>query len=149
MNYITDPDLVPDWEPNLDRDTYKVIIAGSRDYDDYHHLSTACDFLLSDLYPDARIEIVSGTARGADKLGERYAKERGYLLTRFPADWNMHGRSAGHLRNRDMAEYADALIAFPVGKSPGTRNMIKQARQLDLHVDYANTHSPCLKGMQS
>lgn len=140
MNYITDPDL--------DRDTYKVIIAGSRDYDDYHHLSKACDYLLSALYERARIEIVSGTARGADKLGELYANERGYLLTRFPADWNTHGRSAGYLRNRKMAEYADALIAFPIGKSPGTRDMIRQARQLDLHVDYANHNSPTLKGIE-
>ena len=145
MNDI--PDI--DWYPNGDRDLYKVIIAGSREYDDYHHLSTACDFLLSDVSPDLRIEIVSGAARGADTLGELYAKERGYLLTRFPADWDTYGRSAGPLRNREMAEYADALIAFPIGKSPGTRDMIRQARQLDLHVDYANHNSPALKGMQS
>jgi hypothetical protein len=149
MNYTTDPDLVPDWDAGGDRDLYKVIIAGSREYDDYHHLSTACDFLLSDVSPDLRIEIVSGAARGADKLGELYAKERGFLLTIFPANWVVNGRSAGPLRNREMAEYADALIAFPIGKSPGTRDMIRQARQLDLHVDYANHNSPALKGMQS
>jgi len=149
MNYTTDPDLVPDWDAGGDRDLYKVIIAGSRKYDDYHHLSTACDFLLSDVSPDLRIEIVSGGAPGADTLGEKYAYERGYSITRFPADWEVYGRAAGPIRNREMAEYADALIAFPVGKSPGTRDMIRQARQLDLHVDYANHNSPALKGMQS
>lgn len=125
---------------------YRVIIAGSREYDDYHHLAKACDFLLKNV-SHPRIEIVSGATRGADTLGERYAKERGHLLTRFPADWDTHGRSAGPLRNRKMAEYANALIAFPIGKSAGTRNMIQQARQLGLDINYGTKHSPSLKEM--
>lgn len=127
---------------------YKVIIAGSREYHDYHHLSMACDFILKEL-SDVPIEIVSGGAPGADTLGEKYAYERGYSITRFPADWEVYGRAAGPIRNREMAEYADALIAFPVGKSPGTRNMIKQARELELNVDYGTENSLSLKGMHS
>lgn len=142
MNDI--PDI--DWYPNGDEEPYRVIIAGSREYDDYHHLAKACDFLLKDVVAP-RIEIVSGAARGADTLGERYAEERGHLLTRFPADWDTYGRSAGHIRNREMAEYADYLIAFPLGKSAGTRNMIQQARQLGLDLDYGTKHSLSLKEM--
>lgn len=71
--------------------------------------------------------IVSGGARGADKLGEVYAKDNGYNLRIFPADWNTHGYKAGFLRNEEMAEYADALAAFWDGKSRGTKHMISTA----------------------
>jgi len=77
---------------------------------------------------------VSGTARGADQLGERYAKERGYFIQRFPADWNAYGKAAGYIRNRKMAEYADALIAFWDGKSRGTLNMISLAKECGLQI---------------
>ena len=70
--------------------TYKVIIAGSREFDNYERLRVICDHLLGRGQggtPVPNIEIVSGTARGADRLGERYARERGFSLKRFPADW--------------------------------------------------------------
>lgn len=63
----------------------KVIIAGGRTFLDYTLLCNICDQFLSQAED---IEIVSGTATGADKLGEQYATERGYQVTRFPADWN-------------------------------------------------------------
>lgn len=113
--------------------SFKVIIAGSRDYSDYKELKQRCDFLLSKVQPHS-VEIVSGGARGADSLGERYASERGYSCTRFPAQWHKFGRSAGYKRNLQMAEYADALIAFPLGKSVGTRHMIKTAKDHKLRV---------------
>jgi hypothetical protein len=109
----------------------KVIIAGSRKFNNYDELCCTCDFLLQN---KNEIEIVSGTANGADKLGEVYAKERKYKITRFPADWNKHGKSAGVIRNKEMAEYSDALIAFWDGKSRGTKHMIDLARSMDLKV---------------
>lgn len=78
--------------------------------------------------------IVSGTARGADQLGERYAERRGYTVERCPADWENYGRSAGMARNKNMAARSDALIAFWDGKSPGTKNMINLARERGLKV---------------
>jgi len=104
----------------------KVIIAGGRDFDDYEKLRSYCDYLLQN---KDNIEIVSGTARGADKLGEHYAAERGYPVKRFPADWGSHGKSAGYLRNEEMADYADALIAFWDGESRGTQHMIDIAKK--------------------
>ena len=121
---------------------FKVIIAGSREFNDFTLLKNRCDFLLS--MRDEQIEIVSGCARGADTLGEWYAKERGYSVAKFPADWDRFGKAAGFIRNGEMAEYADALIAFPIGRSPGTRNMIKQARDKELLVRYGT--NPNLKG---
>ena len=113
----------------------KIIIAGTRTFTNYQKLKQTCDCFLQD---QNNIEIVSGACRGADKLGEQYAKERGYKLTQFPADWKIFGRAAGPKRNEQMANYADALIAFWDGKSKGTLNMIKLANQNKLSVTLIN-----------
>ena len=110
----------------------KIIIAGSRTFTDYKKLCEVCDQILQD---QNNIEIVSGAYyRGADKLGEKYATEKGLKLTKFPADWKRFGRAAGPKRNEQMANYADALVAFWDGKSRGTKNMIDLAEQLGLHL---------------
>ena len=109
----------------------KVIIAGGRSFDDYAKLCEYCDYILQN---KTEVEIVSGTARGADKLGERYAKERGYSIKRFPADWVKHKKSAGYKRNAQMADYADGLIAFWDEESRGTMHMINLAREKGLKV---------------
>jgi len=109
----------------------KVIIAGSRDFNDYDLLCRKADKILS---KQNEIEIVSGTAKGADKLGERYAEERGYPVKRFPADWGTHGKRAGYIRNEEMAIYADGLIAFWNEQSKGTKHMIDLAELHKLKV---------------
>jgi hypothetical protein len=107
----------------------KVIIAGGRDFDDYHRLCKVCDEILKKY---SNIEIVSGAYKGADLLGEKYAAERNYFIKQFPADWRRYGKSAGQKRNTVMANYADILIAFWDGKSKGTKNMIDLATQAGL-----------------
>jgi hypothetical protein len=109
----------------------KVIIAGGRTFNDYDLLCQNCDKTLS---LQNEIEIVSGTANGADKLGEKYANEKGYPIKQFPADWDKYGKSAGYKRNEEMAKYADALIAFWDGKSKGTKHMIDLAKRYELKV---------------
>lgn len=109
----------------------KVIIAGGRNFNDYEKLCQFCDNALS---KQTEIEIVSGTANGADKLGEKYANDKGYPIKQFPADWDKYGKSAGYIRNAQMAEYADALIAFWDGKSRGTKHMIDLAKRANLKV---------------
>lgn len=108
---------------------FRVIIAGSRDFDDFGTLCRVCDHMLSKRHP---IEVVCGMAKGADLLGKRYADERGHLVAEFPADWKSFGKSAGMIRNMRMAEYSDALIAFWDGSSRGTKNMIELAKGLGL-----------------
>ena len=108
-----------------------VIIAGGRDFCDDELLKEKCDHFLSGF---VGIEIVSGAASGADLLGERYAADHGYPVTRFPADWGKYGRGAGPKRNVQMAEYSDALIAFWDSKSSGTKNMIETAKKRGLAV---------------
>ena len=107
----------------------KLIIAGGRNFTNYQKLTETCDTILRD---QTNIEIVSGTSKGADQLGEKYAKQKGYKLTKFPADWNKFGKAAGPIRNQQMANYANALIAFWDGKSKGTKNMIVRARSSKL-----------------
>ena len=109
----------------------KIIIAGSRGFEDYKTLCKVCD---KTLRRQTEIEIVSGTASGADTLGEKYAKERGHTLKRFPAQWRLHGRSAGYIRNSEMADYSDGLIAFWDGESRGTKHMINLAQSANLKV---------------
>ena len=111
----------------------KVIIAGGRDFDDFDLLCDKCDNILSE-QPQGTVEIVSGTAKGADKLGEQFAIERRYGIKTFPAHWEKHGKSAGYIRNREMGEYADALIAFWDGESKGTKHMIDIAEELELKI---------------
>lgn len=105
----------------------KLIVAGSRTFTNYHFLKTK----LRKLNPS---EIVSGTARGADQLGEQFAKEHQLPIKRFPADWENQGRTAGFMRNIKMALYADALAAFWDGHSRGTKHMIETAREQGLKV---------------
>lgn len=110
----------------------KVIIAGGRSFNNYNLLYIECNNYL-DSYSD--IEIVSGCANGADRLGERYALEKGYSITKFPANWNAFGKSAGYIRNEEMAKYADILIAFWDGDSKGTKHMINLAEKYKLKVN--------------
>jgi len=114
----------------------RTIIAGSRGISDVRLVKEAVeksDFLIT--------EIVSGHARGVDKAGERYAESADIDLVIFPANWNKHGYSAGHIRNERMARYAIAdesrpggLIAIWDGVSRGTKNMIDTANRLGLKV---------------
>ena len=113
----------------------KVIIAGSRGFSDFQLLYAKCEEVLAN---STDVEIVSGTAKGADKMGEHYASLRGFGVKLFPADWNKHGKAAGYLRNKEMADYADVLIAFWDGESRGTQHMVNLAKERNLAVHIIN-----------
>ena len=116
----------------------KCIIAGSRTFNDYALLKKILAGFFSTMDPKD-VEIVSGTARGADQLGERYAKEHSLTVQRFHAEWNRYGRSAGYRRNEVMAQYATHLIAFWDGESRGTKHMIDLAKKANLSVYVVKT----------
>lgn len=100
----------------------KLIIAGSRTIGS---VSVITDALFAAGYmPEAVTEIVSGGARGVDMLGEEVAARFSIPVKRFPANWDALGKSAGYVRNAEMAAYADALLAVWDGKSKGTNHMI-------------------------
>ena len=107
----------------------KTIIAGSRSFDDIKLVYRA--IAESDFYIT---EVVSGTANGIDKLGEEYARNFRLKVKRFPAMWDIYGKSAGYIRNVQMAEYSDALVAVWDGVSKGTKHMIDIAKAKGLKV---------------
>ena len=116
----------------------KIVIAGSRGFEDYTFMK---NFLDNVIQIDADTEIVSGAARGADRLGELYARENKLECSQFPADWNKYGKSAGYRRNTEMAEYADGAIVFWDGESHGSIHEFNENKRLGkpcLLVNYVN-----------
>lgn len=104
----------------------KLIIAGSRGFRDYDRLEKeTLQFLKKHKHRGEEVEIISGRARGADRLGERFANRFGLRIIQMPADWTKHGRAAGMIRNRAMADAATHALLFWNGVSPGTQGMKK------------------------
>lgn len=103
----------------------KVIIAGSRTITDR-------ELVIREVWklPFEITEVVSGGARGVDAIGEWIAEIVTIPVCRFPADWDKHGKAAGPIRNKQMAEYADAAIVIWDGKSRGSKNMIETMKKL-------------------
>lgn len=106
----------------------KVIVAGGRHFSDYELLKSKLLFFFQN-YDLKDIEIVSGTAKGADTLGERFAREFGCGIKRFVPDWDTYGNGAGYRRNAEMGNYADACVCFWDGESRGTMHMINIAKK--------------------
>ena len=115
----------------------RIVIAGSRGFEDYELLEQTLDHIL-DEQTDS-IELVSGHAKGADLLAERYAKENGLPIHIIKPDWKAYGRAAGPIRNRQMLDYAmdesPLVVAFWGGKSKGTKNTIDTAKSLGIPVE--------------
>lgn len=104
----------------------RTIVAGSRGIYGFRALRLVDEAIAE--APWQPTVIISGTARGVGLAGEQWAKDNGVPVERFPADWNRYGRKAGPLRNVQMADSADAMIAIWDGQSAGTKHMIEQAR---------------------
>ena len=111
----------------------KVIIAGGREFDDINYMGHALGRVLALKAP---YTIISGGARGADQLGEDWAERRMIPVEQFIPNWDTHGKKAGYLRNADMADEGDILVAFWDGESKGTKSMISLAlrKGLEVHV---------------
>lgn len=114
---------------DCDRETKKVIVAGSRSFKDYDLLCKRLDYYFSNITPI----IICGEARGADTLGKKYAEEHNCLIESYPADWSK-GKNAGYIRNEKMAEVADFAVCFWDGKSKGTEHMINIMKKLNKPV---------------
>jgi hypothetical protein len=110
------------------KSSMKLIISGSRGFDDYELLCKKAEQVNENV--DEITEVVCGGAKGADMLGKKWADENSIPVKLMPANWAKHGKAAGPIRNREMAEYADALLVFWDGESPGTKNMITTMMEL-------------------
>lgn len=105
----------------------KVIIAGSRTFNDLEMVEEVMKE-----FPDVS-EVVCGCAAGADECGRQWADRHRIMVTPFPAEWDKYGRAAGYIRNTEMGDYADILVAFWDGKSRGTKHMIDYMKKLGKH----------------
>lgn len=119
------------WLRMRDEKIVRLIVAGSRSIVDSNFVFEKLDRLVS----ATRVsEVVSGQARGVDRIGESWAKARGIHVVEFPAHWDRFGKSAGMVRNAEMAWYGTHLAAFWDGVSPGTKGMVDLATQGGLVV---------------
>lgn len=109
----------------------KTIIAGSRN-------ATGNDvWSAMDECPWAVDSVVSGTAKGADKGGEEWAAMEGIPVERFPADWDKHGKKAGYIRNREMADHVGkegGCVVVWDGVSKGSSNMIDLCKRAGIQL---------------
>lgn len=109
----------------------KLIIAGSRDINDYNVVKKA---LVDSGYwkeHGKSLEIVCGMAKGVDYQGLTFALKNSLIVHKFPADWDKYGKAAGYIRNKEMGDFADELLAIWNGKSRGTKSMIEYMQSLN------------------
>lgn len=109
----------------------KLLVCGSRSWNDYRALERTLDAFQTSTKVD---EIISGGARGADSCASIYCRRRGIPNTVLRPDWESLGKRAGFVRNLDMLELADEVIAFWDGQSPGTKHTIDAAGRLGKRV---------------
>lgn len=138
-------------ESPLEKQVIRIVIAGTKTFGDIKLLrKEVTEFLeLCIGYPENSeefknnfiIEIVSGKARGADTLGEMYAKKRGYKVIPFRANWRAYGIAAGPIRNEKMAKYGTHCIIFRIDNSKGSTDMFKQAKKYKLPLKVVDINS--------
>lgn len=116
--------------------TLRILVTGSRAWTDRDAILHALDRVATEAgVAPGLVTVVHGTARGADSLADSAARQLGMRVERHPADWQLHGKSAGHRRNAEMVQLgADLTLAFPLGESRGTRGAMRLAREAGIPV---------------
>ena len=111
----------------------RILVCGGRDYSDSEWFDNCMNHLVQHLKNDD-ILIIQGGARGADRLAKEWAEKRNVEQIEFRADWNLHGKSAGYIRNKQMLDDGKPhmVVAFPGGR--GTANMVQLAHRANLTV---------------
>lgn len=106
----------------------KLAVVGSRGFNDYELLKSKLDAIHSRKPITC---IVSGGARGADKLSEKWADENNIQKLIFIPEWKKYGKRAGFLRNEDIIKNSDAVVAFWDGESKGTQHSINLSKKYE------------------
>ena len=113
----------------------RVLVCGGRDFNDREFV----DIVLSRIHAETPITvIITGMARGADRLGSLWGHDRELRVIDFVADWERHGKAAGPIRNQRMLDEGkpDMVVAFPGGR--GTADMVDRARRAGIPTDFAD-----------
>jgi len=114
------------WGENVKK---RIVIAGCRDYTDYDEAKKFLETSVINQENETAWILLTGKCRGADRLGERFARENGWEIEEYPAAWEKYGRAAGPIRNREMIDACDVVVCFWDGKSKGTASLIAYARK--------------------
>lgn len=111
----------------------KVLVCGSRHFSDQELLGTVLDKI-------SITEIIEGEAKGADTCARIYGQRKGLPIKAFPADWTIHGRKAGPIRNYQMLKEGkpDMVVAFLAPNSRGTKHMIEISQKANIPVEIIN-----------
>lgn len=114
----------------------KLLVCGSRNWTDYEFVYSSLAQLC--LHNEKETHLIHGDAIGVDRMAALVAKERGFASIRaFPAEWKLHGRAAGPIRNREMLdEKPDLVVAITdnLESSPGTRDTVEEARRRGISI---------------
>jgi hypothetical protein len=110
----------------------RILVCGSRGWESVWQVR----MVYAELDKAKPTEIISGGARGADRVAEVWAKTNSVPITVFTPDWNKYGRRAGVLRNNQMLDKKpDLVLAFWDGLSKGTKHTIDEARRRNIRVE--------------
>lgn len=120
----------------------KILVCGSRHFDDWQLFIDTMDNLSEEFDFDNKqpITIIEGGAKGADFCARLYAKYCGWELEEYPADWKIHGKRAGPIRNAQMLAEAkpDLVVGFIAENSRGTADMLRQAEKAEVLTRVVN-----------
>ena len=108
----------------------KIGIVGSRNFDRYRLMQ---EIALQYITPEYTT-IISGGARGADRLAERLALHLDLNMIGHKAHWDKYGKRAGPIRNQKIVDDSDALLAFPSKKGRGTQITIDMAKRKGIPI---------------
>jgi len=120
---------------------FKILICGSRDWEDRYAILRRIRELLEEHGND--ITIISGAARGADRIAASWCKTLGVNLIEVHADWKRYGKAAGPIRNKLMLDMnPDLVIAFheDLDNSKGTKNTVDEADKRGIKVEKINNN---------
>lgn len=107
---------------------YRVAVVGSRAFPRLMEVKAFVHELAERMRANGEaIEVVSGGAPGVDIVAQTAAQDEGLGVKVFAADWNRLGKAAGMIRNQEIVDYADEVVAFWDGSSPGTKDTINRA----------------------
>ena len=105
-----------------------IAVGGCRDFCDVAYIFRCLDEYIENLC-DQDITFISGHCSGVDTAAEKYAELKGFKTLIFPAEWKKYGKAAGPIRNKQMVEAADVVIAFWDGRSRGTKSLVVLAKK--------------------
>lgn len=121
---------------------FRILVTGSRKYSDREAFDRVVRAALGQRELSG-VVMVSGAAKGLDRIAEDWAKDNGVRVERYPADWDRYKLEAGSKRNQIMIDTgADVCLAFPMKGSIGTYDCIRRAKSAGIETVITRENLP-------